>query len=130
MKSLFSKIIDGEIPAYKVAETDRFLAFLDISPVTYGHLLCIPKKEIDYIFEMGNESYTELMLFSKMVAIALKKAVPCKKVGMSVVGLEVPHAHVHLIPINAVADMSFSNPRLKLSPEEFQELSERIQKEF
>lgn len=126
MASIFSKIIAGEIPAYKVAETEQFLAFLDVRPVSYGHVLCIPKEEIDYIFDMDDELYSGLMVFSKIVAKAVKKVVDCKKIGLSVVGLEVPHAHVHLIPMNEIGDMSFSNPRLELSAEEYQALARQI----
>ncbi|MBL7829955.1 MAG: HIT family protein [Saprospiraceae bacterium] len=107
MSNIFSKIISGEIPCHKVAEDDLHLAFLDINPVAYGHTLVIPKMGIDYIFDMSDESLTNLMLFSKKVAKALKKVVDCKKIGVSVIGLEVPHAHVHLIPINAIQDMTF-----------------------
>ncbi len=126
MSTLFSKIIAGEIPAYIVAESDAFLAFLDVSPVSKGHVLCIPKKEVDYIFDLGNQEYAELMLFSKLVALGLKKVIDCKKIGIAVVGLEVPHAHVHLIPMNTIADMNFSNPRLSLSKEEFESLASTI----
>jgi histidine triad (HIT) family protein len=127
MGSIFSKIISGEIPAYKVAETEDFLAFLDVKPVVKGHVLCIPKQEVDYIFDMTDESYAKLLLFSKIVAKGLKKVVPCKKIGISVVGLEVPHAHVHLIPMNSILDMSFSSERLILSHEEFAELASKIE---
>ncbi len=126
MSSIFTKIINSEIPAYKVAESDEFLAFLDVKPVTKGHILCIPKVEVDYLFDMDDKHLSDLILFSKKVAIGLKKIVPCKKVGMSVVGLEVPHAHVHLIPMNEVSDMNFGNERLKLSDEEFSQLASEI----
>ncbi len=126
MSSIFTKIINSEIPAYKVAESDEFLAFLDVKPVTKGHILCIPKVEVDYLFDMNDKHLSDLILFSKKVAIGLKKIVPCKKVGMSVVGLEVPHAHVHLIPMNEVSDMNFGNERLKLSDEEFSQLASEI----
>lgn len=130
MASIFTKIVNKEISAYIVAETEEFMAFLDVSPVVYGHVLVIPKQEIDYIFDLDNETYTKLMLFSQIVAKALKKVVDCKKIGMSVVGLEVPHAHVHLIPINRLDDMNFSNPRVKLSEEEFVALAEKIRHAF
>ena len=126
MASIFSKIISGEIPAYKVAETDEFLAFLDVRPVAKGHVLCIPKEEVDYIFDMSDESYAKLMQFTKIVAKGLKKAVPCKKVGITVIGLEVPHAHVHLVPMNELNDMNFSAPRPEFTKEEFEQLTAEI----
>ena len=127
MSSIFAKIISGEIPAYKVAETEKFLAFLDVRPVVKGHVLCIPKQEVDYIFDMSDDSYAELMLFTKIVAKGLKKVVECKKIGISVVGLEVPHAHVHLIPMNTIADMSFTSVRIEMSSEEFSSLAKQIE---
>lgn len=127
MSSIFAKIISGEIPAYKVAETEKFLAFLDVRPVVKGHVLCIPKQEVDYIFDMSNDSYAELMLFTKIVAKGLKKVIECKKIGISVVGLEVPHAHVHLIPMNTIADMSFTSVRIEMSSEEFSSLAKQIE---
>jgi histidine triad (HIT) family protein len=126
MSSIFSKIIAGEIPAYKVAETDQFIAFLDILPLAKGHVLCIPKKEIDYIFDMEDADYLALMHFSKKVAKGIKQVIPCQKVGVAVIGLEVPHAHVHLIPMNTVQDMNFSNPRLTFTKEEYLQLVETI----
>ena len=126
MSSIFSKIIAGEIPAYKVAETDQFIAFLDILPLAKGHVLCIPKKEIDYIFDMEDADYLALMSFSKKVAKGIKQVISCKKVGVAVIGLEVPHAHVHLIPMNTVQDMNFSNPRLTFTKEEYLQLVETI----
>jgi len=126
MASIFSKIISGEIPAYKVAETDEFLAFLDVRPVAKGHVLCIPKEEVDYIFDMSDESYAKLMQFTKIVAKGLKKAVPCKKVGITVIGLEVPHAHVHLVPMNELNDMNFLAPRPEFTKEEFEQLTAEI----
>jgi histidine triad (HIT) family protein len=126
MSSIFSKIIAGEIPAYKVAETDQFIAFLDILPLAKGHVLCIPKKEIDYIFDMEDADYLALMHFSKKVAKGIKQVIPCQKVGVAVIGLEVPHAHVHLIPMNTVQDMNFSNPRLTFTQEEYLQLVEII----
>ncbi|MFB9051719.1 HIT family protein [Formosa undariae] len=125
MASIFSKIISGEIPCYKVAETDDFLAFLDINPNAKGHTLCIPKQEVDKIFDMDDALYIGLMKFSKEVATALKKAVPCKRVGMTVIGLEVPHAHVHLIPLNTMEDARFLQ-KTNVSKEEFQEIASAI----
>ncbi|GAA4762929.1 MULTISPECIES: HIT family protein [Flavobacterium] len=125
MASIFTKIVNGEIPCYKIAETDDFLAFLDVNPNVKGHALCIPKKEIDKIFDMEDELYLGLMAFSKKIAIALEKTVPCKRIGMTVIGLEVPHAHVHLIPLNMMDDARFHN-KVKLTPEEFQELANAI----
>ncbi|MCG9971200.1 HIT family protein [Christiangramia crocea] len=125
MSTLFTKIVKKEIPAYKVAENSQFLAFLDINPNTKGHVLCIPKKEIDKIWDLESDMYHELMLFTRCVALALEKTVPCKRVGMAVVGLEVPHAHVHLIPLNKMGDMDFSN-KVEMSDEEFKELAASI----
>lgn len=124
--SIFSKIISGEIPAHKVAETSDFLAFLDINPLVEGHVLVIPKKEVDYIFDMDDETYAGLLIFTKIVAEGVKKAIPCKKVGVSVIGLEVPHAHVHLIPMNAVSDMNFSREKLNPSAEQLAETAQKI----
>ncbi len=124
--SVFSKIISGEIPAYKVAESVDFLAFLDISPLAEGHVLVIPKKEVDYLFDLEDELYTGLQLFAKIVATALKAAIPCKKVGVAVIGLEVPHAHIHLIPMNRVDDMNFARPKLSFTPEELEATAEKI----
>ena len=130
MSTIFSKIIKGEIPCYKVAETSDFLAFLDVSPVKKGHILVIPKTEVDYIFDMEDSQLANLHIFAIKVAKALKKSVPCTKVGMAVVGLEVPHAHIHLIPMTGIGDLNFSNPRAQLSKEEFVELAELISKNF
>ena len=130
MASLFSKIAAGEIPSYKCAESDKFYAFLDINPIVKGHTLVIPRKEVDYIFDMDDADLAEFAVFAKKVAVALKKAFPCKKVGMAVLGLEVPHAHIHLIPMNSEKDMLFSNPKLKLSNEEFKEIAAKIYAEF
>lgn len=127
--SIFTKIAKGEIPSYKIAESNRFLAFLDVYPTTKGHTLVIPKEQIDYIFDLNDELYTGLMAFAKEVAKAIGKAVPCKRVGMAVVGLEVPHAHVHLIPINTMADMNFANKK-EFSKEEFEEVAEKIRTEY
>lgn len=127
MSSIFTKIINGEIPAYKIAEDDKFLAFLDVNPNAKGHTLCISKQEIDKIFDMDESLYLELMQFSRKIAIALEKAVDCKRVGMAVVGLEVPHVHVHLIPLNEMDEMRFSN-KVKLEKEEFENIVKDIQK--
>ena len=128
--SIFSKIVSGEIQAHVVAETTEFLAFLDVNPLVMGHVLVIPKKEIDYIFDMDEESYFGLTLFAKIVAVGLKKAFPCKKVGVAVIGLEVPHAHVHLIPMNNVGDMNFSKEKLSPSQEELAEAAAKIKAEL
>ena len=125
MSTLFSKIISGEIPSHKVAETEEFLAFLDINPNAKGHTLCIPKKEVDKIYDLDDNTYSDLMLFSKKVAHALESAIDCKRVGMAVVGLEVPHVHVHLIPINTMDDMRFEK-KDSFTEEEFKEISKSI----
>ena len=124
--SIFSKIVAGEIPCYKIAENESFFAFLDINPLTKGHTLVIPKKEIDYIFDLDEQTYSGLMLFAKKVAHALEKAVECKRIGVAVMGLEVPHTHVHLIPIQKEGDMVISNRKLKLSDEEMKEIAAKI----
>lgn len=129
MASIFTKIIQGSIPCYKVAETDDFLAFLDINPNAKGHTLCIPKKEVNKLFDLDPETYAGLMEFSRKVALALEKAVPCKRIGMSVIGLEVPHVHVHLIPLNHMEDIRFVQ-KVALTPEEFQALAETIAKHY
>jgi histidine triad (HIT) family protein len=118
MSSIFSKIIKGEIPCYKVAENDQFLAFLDSMPLKKGHVLVVPKVEVDFIFDMEDNLLGEMMIFSKEVAHKMKRVLPCKKIGVTVIGLEVPHAHIHLIPIDSVTDMDFSKQKLSLSPEE------------
>ena len=125
MASVFTKIINGEIPAYKVAETDKFLAFLDVNPNAKGHTLCIPKQEINKIFDMEEDLYLELMQFSRKVAIALEKSIDCKRVGMAVVGLEVPHVHVHLIPLNNMDEMRFEK-KVKLKADEFKAIAAKI----
>lgn len=130
MASVFSKIVNGEIPCYKIAEDDRYLAFLDIFPLAVGHVLVIPKAEIDYLFDLDDQNFGGLMLFSKRVAIALKKAIPSKKVGVVVLGLDVPHAHIHLVPLNKESDVNFSKPKLKLTDQEFSEIAAKIAKEF
>lgn len=127
MASIFSKIAAGEIPSYKIAENDEFYAFLDINPMAKGHTLVIPKAETDYIFDIENDVLGRMMIFAKKVAIAIKKTVPCLRVGVAVIGLEVPHAHIHLIPIDKESDMLFGNPKLKLTPDEFKTISENIQ---
>ncbi|WMJ74519.1 HIT family protein [Cytophagaceae bacterium ABcell3] len=126
MASLFTKIVNGEIPAYKVAEDDNFLAFLDINPLVPGHTLVIPKKEIDYIFDIEDDLYVGLQLFSKKVAKALKEAVPCLRVGVAVIGLEVPHTHIHLVPLNKMDDINFSRPKLSLPKEQMEEIASAI----
>ena len=125
--SVFTKIINGEIPCYKVAEDDNFIAFFDINPNALGHTLCVPEKEINYIVEMDDELYLKLLAFSKRVAKALEKVVPCERIGVAVVGLEVPHVHVHLIPISEMKEMTFQH-KVKLTDEEFKELSEKVRK--
>lgn len=126
MATIFSKIIAGEIPCYKIAEDDRYLAFLDINPLAKGHTLVIPKKETDNIFDIEDEEYQGLFLFAKKVAHSLKKCIKCEKVGVTVIGLEVAHAHIHLIPINSIYDMDFSKPKLKLADEEFRMIAQRV----
>lgn len=130
MPSIFTKVVNGEIPCYKVAENERYLAFLDIFPLSIGHVLVIPKVEVDYLFDLTDNDLVGLVLFSKRVAIALKKAVPCNKVGVAVLGLEVPHAHIHLVPLNSEGDINFSKPKLKLTNEEFLDISAKIAREF
>lgn len=128
--SIFSKIAAGEIPSYKCAESDRFYAFLDINPVAKGHTLVIPRREVDYIFDMDDDELAEFQVFAKRVAAAVKKAFPCKKVAQVVLGLEVPHAHIHLIPMNSEADVDFRREKLSLSPEEMAEIAESIRNNF
>ena len=126
MATIFTRIVQGEIPCYKVAESEKFFAFLDINPLAKGHTLVIPKTEGDYIFDIENANYVEYMLFVKKVALALKKAVPCKRVGVAVLGMEVPHTHVHLVPMNSEGDMSFTKEKMKFSPEEMAEVAAAI----
>ena len=126
MASIFSKIVAGEIPSYKIAENDHFYAFLDINPLQKGHTLVIPKREVDYIFDLEDEELAGMQIFAKQVAESIRKTFNCKKVGQAVIGLEVPHAHIHLIPIFKESDMIFSNPKMKLSPEEFTEIADAI----
>lgn len=130
MASVFSKIVAGEIPAHKVAETDEFLAFLDVHPLAKGHVLVIPKAEVDYLFDLEDELYIGLQAFAKKVAAGLKKAIPCNRIGVAVIGLEVPHAHIHLVPINGMDDLNFSRPKLKLSPKELNEVAEKIARQI
>jgi histidine triad (HIT) family protein len=126
MASIFTRIINGEIPCYKVAENDNFLAFLDINPLAEGHTLVIPKKEVDYIFDLDDDLFVGLNLFARKVAKAIDKSVKCTKVGVAVIGLEVPHAHIHLVPLKNIGDLNFANPKLKFTPEEFNAISARI----
>ncbi|MFH4963531.1 HIT family protein [Gaetbulibacter sp. M235] len=126
MASIFTKIVKGEIPCYKIAETEEFLAFLDVNPNSKGHTLCIPKQEVDKIFDLDESTFGRLMSFSQKVAKAIEKTIPCKRIGMTVIGLEVPHAHVHLIPLHTMEDARFIQ-KTKMSPEEFQEVSKAIQ---
>ena len=129
MATIFTKIINGEIPSYKIAETEDFFAFLDINPNAKGHTLCIPKKEVNKIFDLDEETYIELMKFSRKVALAIRKSIDCKRLGMSVIGLEVPHVHVHLIPLNEMKEATFGS-KVKLSEDEFKELAEKISANF
>ena len=128
MATIFSRIIAGEIPCYKIAEDDRFFAFLDISPMSKGHTLVVPKVEEDYLFNLDDKTLADMMLFSKKIAIAIEKAVPCTRIGVAVIGLEVPHAHIHLIPISKESDMNFKNAKLKLSADEMNEIATEIKK--
>ena len=130
MASIFTKIVNGEIPSYKIAEDESYYAFLDISPLAKGHTLVIPKKEVDYLFDLDDETLAGLNLFAKRVAKAIDKTIDCKRVGVVVLGLEVPHAHIHLIPLNSEADACFSQPKLKLSETEFKEIAEKIKSAF
>jgi histidine triad (HIT) family protein len=127
MSSIFTKIVNGEIPCYKIAENETCFAFLDINPLAKGHTLVIPKKEVDYLFDLDDASLTALTLFSKKMALAIGKAIPCKRVGVAVLGLEVPHAHIHLVPLQTEADISFSKPKLKLEKGEMEDIAKRIQ---
>ena len=128
--TIFSRIISGEIPCYKIAEDDRFFAFLDINPLSKGHTLVVPKQETDYIFNLEDDLLSGMILFAKKIALAIGKSVPCVRVGVAVIGLEVPHAHIHLIPFNKESDMNFKNPKLKLSPEEMNEIAEGIRSQI
>lgn len=126
MTSVFTKIIKGEIPSYKIMEDENFYSFLDIHPMAKGHVLVIPKKEVDYLFDLDDKTLADMMVFAKRVAEKMKEAIPCQRIGMMVLGMEVPHAHIHLIPINKESDMNLSNPKLKLSKEDFEEIAEKI----
>lgn len=130
MPSIFSRIIKGEIPAWKVAESEHFLAFLDVNPIAKGHTLIVPKLETDYFFDLSDEEISGIMLFSKKVASALRSTLPCLRIGMSVIGLEVPHAHVHLVPLNSMGDINFSNSRLNLSAEEMEAIAASIRSAY
>ncbi len=126
MATIFTKIINGEIPCYKIAEDDNNFAFLDINPLSKGHTLVVPKQETDYIFDLDDKLFTELNLFAKKVALAIQKVMPCERIGTAVIGLEVPHAHIHLVPISGLNDLNFANPKLKLSQKEFEEIRDLI----
>lgn len=126
MATIFSRIVNGEIPCYKIAEDENYLAFLDINPLAKGHTLVIPKKEVDYIFDVDDKLLGGMMVFAKKIAKGIEKAVPCKRIGVAVLGLEVPHAHIHLIPINRLGDINFANPKLNLSPEELASTAKEI----
>jgi len=128
--SIFTKIIEGDIPSYKIAENDKFYAFLDINPLAKGHTLVIPKKETDYIFDIEDNILSEMIVFAKKVGLAIEANIPCKRIGMAVLGLEVPHAHIHLIPINSVYDIDFKQEKLKLEPKEFEDISKIISNTF
>ena len=126
MASIFTRIVNGEIPCYKIAETEKFFAFLDVNPLAEGHVLVVPKTEIDYIFDIDDATLGEMMVFAKKIAIAQKKAIPCLRIGVCVIGLEVPHAHIHLLPMNSMKDINFSLPKLQLPKERMLEIAERI----
>lgn len=130
MATIFTRIVNGEIPSYKVAESDKFYAFLDINPLAQGHTLVIPKQETDYIFDIEDKEYQELFLFAKRVAAAIKKAIPCQRVGVAVLGMEVPHAHIHLVPLQSEGDMDFRKAKLSLTPDTFKEIAEKISLSF
>lgn len=130
MPTIFSKIIQGEIPSYKIAENEKFYSFLDIAPLTKGHTLVVPKIENDYIFELDDKTLGELMIFSKKVALAIEKNINCKRIGMAVIGLDVPHTHVHLVPLNTIDDLDFSKERIQLTPDEFRQIASEISNTF
>jgi len=130
MASIFTKIISGEIPSYKIAENDKFLAFLDVFPLVHGHVLVVPKKEIDYIFDIDDTDLSEMLIFAKGVAKALKKSVECKRIGVAVIGLEVPHAHIHLVPMNTANDINFTQAKIKPSPEELSLMADKIRSNY
>ncbi len=126
MASIFTKIISGEIPSYKIAENEKFYAFLDINPLAEGHTLVVPKREVDYLFDLEDGELADMMVFAKRVAAAIREAIPCQRIGVAVIGLDVPHAHIHLVPINEGSDLDFGRPKLKLSPEEFRAIQDKI----
>jgi histidine triad (HIT) family protein len=128
MATIFTRIINGEIPCYKVAENDNYFAFLDINPLREGHTLVVPKKEVDYVFDLDDNQLAGLILFSKKVAAAIKSVIPCNRIGIAILGLEVPHVHVHLVPMDSMEDINFKNPKLKFSPEQFRATAEKISK--
>jgi histidine triad (HIT) family protein len=130
MATIFTKIINGEIPSYKIAEDDRYFAFLDINPLKAGHTLVVPKTETDYIFDLSDDQLSGIILFSKKVAKAIKSAFPCNRVGFAVIGLEVPHAHIHLVPMDTMEDINFKNPKLKFTPDEFNSISKKIREKI
>ena len=130
MASIFSKIVSGEIPCYKIAENDNFLAFLDVFPLVHGHILVIPKKETDYIFDIEDQDLGEMMSFAKTVAKAQEAAVTCKRIGIAVIGLEVPHAHIHLVPLNEIGDINFAKPKMSPTPEELTEMAKKVRSKF
>ncbi len=129
MATIFTKIINGEIPCYKIAEDEKYFAFLDINPLRAGHTLVVPKRETDYIFDLDDDHLAGLILFSKKVAAAIKSVIPCNRIGVAILGIEVPHTHVHLIPMDTMEDINFKNPKLKFSPEEFKEIAAKISRE-
>lgn len=126
MSSIFTKIINGEIPCHKIAENDDFLAFLDVFPLVKGHVLVVPKKEVDYIFDLDDNLLSGMMLFAKSIAPAIKKAIPCKRIGLTIIGLEVPHAHLHMVPMNSANDVNFTQPKIKVEATEMEEIAEKI----
>jgi histidine triad (HIT) family protein len=129
MATIFTRIINGEIPCYKIAEDTDYFAFLDINPLRAGHTLVVPKSDTDYIFDISDDKLAGLMIFSKKIAVAIRKAVPCNRIGVAVLGLEVPHAHIHLVPMDSMDDVNFRNPKLSFTPEEFREIADRISRE-
>jgi histidine triad (HIT) family protein len=130
MATIFTRIINGEIPCYRIAEDERYFAFLDINPLKAGHTLVVPKKETDYFFDLDDDQLTGIIVFSKKVAAAIKEAYPCNRIGIAILGLEVPHAHIHLVPMDSMEDVNFKNPKLRFTPEEFQIIAEKIRGKF
>jgi histidine triad (HIT) family protein len=130
MATIFTRIINGEIPCYKIAEDERYFAFLDINPLKAGHTLIVPKKETDYVFDLDDEILSGMIVFSKKVSAGIKKAIPCQRIGVAILGLEVPHAHIHLVPMDSMEDMNFKNPKLKFTPGEFIEIAKKISREI